>query len=92
MQKIEGNDIASRLAKQRTEEAEGMPELTEAITLLVEKLAIRESWLENGRRGGVTVIQEDICLNTQSQSKKIKEDYRHQGTKDNTQMNTSYCI
>ena len=50
MQKIEGNDIASRLAKQRTEEAEGMPELTEAITLIDEKIAIRESWLEKWRQ------------------------------------------
>ena len=43
---IEGNEIADRLAKQGADEAEEMPEVTEAVTILDVKAAIRESGFE----------------------------------------------
>ena len=43
---IEGNEITDRLAKQGADEAEEMPEVTEAITILDVKAAIRESGFE----------------------------------------------
>ena len=43
---IEGNEIADMLAKQGADEAEEMPDVTEAVTILDVKAAIRESGFE----------------------------------------------
>ena len=71
---IEGNEIADRLAKQGADEAEEMPEVSEAVTILDVKAAIRESGFENGSRDGKPVQQEDICLNSGSQSEQDQRD------------------
>ena len=43
---IEGNEIADRIVKQGADEAEEMPEVTEAVTILDVEAAIRESGFE----------------------------------------------
>ena len=43
---IEGNEITDRLAKQGADGTEEMPEVTEAVTILDMKTAIRESGFE----------------------------------------------
>ena len=47
---IEGNEIADRLTKQGADEAEEMPDVTEAVTILDVKAAIRESGFEKWQK------------------------------------------